>query len=128
MDALESPSLYGKIHERLLTGYIMDAMESWHPEEPSAQPAQTDAERFMAALGEAERVPSLSVGTGDYRILRGKVLGGELVSDQQLVHVSAFPAIQHERGLDDPSVDGHGGPGSSRGGPIARPSRRKRGF
>jgi hypothetical protein len=128
LDALESPSVYGKIHERLLTGYILDAMESWHPEQPSARPSQADAERFMTALGEAERVPSLSVGSGDYRILRGKVLGGELVNDQQLVHVSAFPAIQHERGLDGGPEGVQGGPRRPRARPIARPSRRRRGF
>ena len=55
MDALESPSLYGKVHERLLTGYVMDAMESWDPEGPSPRPVQADGEKFMTALGEAER-------------------------------------------------------------------------
>lgn len=128
MDAVGSPSIYGKVHERLLTGYILDAMEGWHPERPSARPSPDDAEQLITALGTTERVPSLSVGAGKYRILRGRLLGGELVEDDKLVHLSAFPAIQHPRGMGDRPGNGHGGPGGSQGGPIARPSRRRRGM
>jgi len=127
MDAVGSPSLYGKVHERLLTGYVLDAMEEWKPGKPPALPSSNDAEQLIESLGHTERVPSLSVGAGEYRILRGRLLGGELVNGDQLVHLSAFPAFQHERGMEDGPGNGPGGSGGPRGGPIARPSRRLRG-
>ena len=71
----------------------------------------------------ADRVPSESVGSGEYRILRGNVVGGELVSQDRLVHLSAFPAEDRVGSRDD----GHQA-GQSGAGPIARPSQRKRRF
>ncbi len=128
MDAVGSPSLYGKVHERLLTGYVLDAMEGWDPGQALTPPSSADAEQLIGALGTTERVPSLTVGAGEYRILRGRLLGGELVEDDKLVHISAFPAIQTERGLEDGPGNGQGGSGGPRGGRIARPSRRRRGI
>jgi hypothetical protein len=53
-------------------------------------------------------MPSPSVGAGEYAVLSGRVVGGELLEGERVVHVSAFPL-------------GEGG-----GGPIAAPSRRRR--
>ena len=158
LDAIGAPDLYAKVHPRLLTGYVLDAMEARKPgrhkgsqephdsrkpqESPNPQPprkpntnaakrpsrataerpSQPAAERFMQASQTAERVPSESVGSGEYRILRGPVLGGELVNEGRMIHVSAFPGT----GLDErrgPSADGR----PTRG-PIARPSQRRRGL
>jgi len=154
MDAVGSPALWAKLHDRLLSGYVLDAMEGrkgeernqegrngagqnregrdgegrdpaagnrdgW-PRENCGDPLTTRAGRFMEALGEAERVRSDSVGNGEYRILRGEVLGGELVDQDRMVHVSAFPAQLEHRG------DSGGRPNGQNGGPIARPSYRRR--
>ncbi len=127
MDAVGSAALYSKAHDRLLTGYVMDAMEGWNPDHPSETPSAPDAEELINALRDAERVPSESVGAGSYRILRGTVLGGELVDGDHLVHASAFPVLQGMQGHDGGHQAGQGGPRPT-GGPIARPSRRRRGF
>lgn len=127
-DAVGSPDLYAKVHARLLTGYVMDAMERWDPGHPAPQASVPEAEFLMEALGAAERIPSLSVGSGEYRILRGRVLGGELIDNGHVVHVSAFPADEGRIFGGDPSQNGSTGPSGPRGTPIARPSRRRRGF
>jgi hypothetical protein len=142
MDAVGSPNLYGKVHDRVLTGYVMDAMEmhGGRPREdregqqeedrrpPIPPPLTIFAERFIEDITGAERSPSESVGMGEYRILRGRILGGELVNDGHLVHISAFPNLSGQRAGDNAHSAGPGGPGSSRMGPIARPSQRKRRF
>jgi hypothetical protein len=127
-DAVGSPALYAKIHARLLTGYVLDAMEGWDPHHPAPQPSRPEAEFLLEALGAAERVPSHSVGAGEYRILRGRVLGGELIHDDRVVHVSAFPADEGRTFGSGPNPNGSSRPGGPRGTPIARPSRRRRGF
>lgn len=127
-DAVGSPALYGKVHTRLLTGYVLDALEGWDPRRPAPPPPAADAELLMEALGAAERVPSNSVGAGEYRILRGRVLGGELIHDARVVHVSAFPADEGRSFGRDTGPNGPGGPAGFRGTPIARPSRRRRRF
>jgi hypothetical protein len=127
-DAVGSPDLYAKLHARLLTGYVMDAMEGCDSGRPSRQASMAEAELLQEALGAAERIPSLSVGSGEYRILRGRVLGGELVDHGQVVHVSAFPADEGRIFGGDPNQDGSAPSPRRRGTPIARPSRRRRGF
>ena len=37
-----------------------------------------DAERFLETVRQAERLPAPPVGPGEYRVLNGKILGGEL--------------------------------------------------
>ncbi len=73
----------------------------------------------MEKMRSARRTPSESVGSGEYRILDGPVLGGELVENGHLVHLSAFPSL-------DGSVQSGGGPGGAPDTPIARPSHRRR--
>jgi hypothetical protein len=98
MDVVGDPVLFTGLHQRILTGYVR----------------------------EAERTPSDSVGMGEYRILRGNALGGELVHEDRLVHLSAFPAREERDSGRGPRPAGQGGPGPPRGVPIARPSQRRR--
>jgi hypothetical protein len=86
------------------------------------------AERFVDAARKAERRPSESVGLGDYRILRGSALGGELVNEDHLVHLSAFPAADPRERRGGPEQPGQGGGRPDQARPIARPSRRRRRF
>ena len=78
------------------------------------------AEHFLEMVRDAERLPAPPVGLGEYRVLNGKILGGELEETGQLVHLSAFPAEVNGR-----SGTGNGAP--HHGSPIARPSQRGRG-
>ena len=45
MDAVGSPSLYGRVHERVLTGYVMDAMEGGTGHGPSGGPVMSEDRR-----------------------------------------------------------------------------------
>lgn len=150
VDAVGSPDLFAKLHRRLLTGYVLDAMDGLEPEardrehghpapdaghrdpNPGSRPetpgpgkprrrrARTAAAlQFMEAVRQAARTPSESVGLGEYRVLHGAVLGGELVNEGLMVHVSAFPSRGNgsQAGWSDPVREA---------GPIARPSQRRR--
>jgi hypothetical protein len=126
LDAVGSSRLFARLHRRILTGYLMDALEAGsgaHGPPPSAE-----AESYFDAVRNAERAPSESVGMGDYRVLRGSVLGGELADGDRLVHLSAFPARDDGRAHGDPRQEGRHGPDRPPSGPIAPPSRRRRRF
>ncbi len=99
MDALGSGEIYLLLHRRLLTGYIMDAL--CDRGDGGSGPGEEAALAFVDRVRKARRVPSGSVGAGEYRVLRGEVLGGELVEGGHLVHLSAFPGGE-EGHRDDP--------------------------
>ena len=122
------PVLFTGLHQRILTGYVLDALEGMATSGGRrAEPTASDlGERFVGCVREAERTPSDSVGMGEYRILRGNALGGELVHEDRLVHLSAFPAREERDSGRGPRPAGQGGPGPPRGVPIARPSQRRR--
>jgi hypothetical protein len=140
MDAVGSPLLYGKVHERVLTGYVLDAMEGGSGPiyaearerredrtQPRLEPTLTAlAQSFIEEMRGANRVSSESVGMGEYRVLRGNVVGGELIDDERLVHLSVFPADDRVGMGGQGHGTGQVGPRSPSGGPIARPSRRRR--
>jgi len=140
VDAVGSPGLFGKLHRRLLTGYVLDAMDGLEsagghseptkgspdpatgPGRPKRRRARADlALQFVEAVRQAPRAPSDSVGLGEYRVLHGVVLGGELVNEGHTLHLSAFPARsrQNQAGWTRSAPEG---------GPIARPSQRRRRF
>ena len=143
LDAVGSPGLFAKLHRRILTGYVLDAMDGLDglesagghgeptmgspdpapgPGRPKRRRARADlALQFVEAVRQAPRAPSESVGLGEYRVLHGIVLGGELVNDGHTVHLSAFPARsrQNQAGWTESAPEG---------GPIARPSQRRRRF
>ena len=128
MDVVGDPVLFTGLHQRILTGYVLDALEGMATSGGRrAEPTASDlGERFVGCVREAERTPSDSVGMGEYRILRGNALGGELVHEDRLVHLSAFPAREERDSGRGPRPAGQGGPGPPRGVPIARPSQRRR--
>ncbi len=130
LDALGSGTLYQPLHRRLLTGYILDALSEGGedrpeaaasgPDRPGAQPPrEADALRFISAVAKAERTTSETPGLGEYRVLAGGVLGGELIHDSHLVHLSAFP-LEVTAGQDED------GPEHGPGGPIQGPRYRRR--
>ncbi|HSH46452.1 MAG TPA: DUF6569 family protein [Longimicrobiales bacterium] len=88
-DVLDNADTYAKVHNRLVRGYLFEALES-----PSAGNGVTmkKAVQFVAGMREVERRPLPTVGRGQYRALAGAMVGGELAVDGRVVHVSAFPA------------------------------------
>jgi hypothetical protein len=119
LDALGAPALYASVHRRLLTGYVLDALESRGGAGP--RPPQEAGLTFVNRVQDARRVPAEPLGSGEYRVLKETVLGGELVEGDALLHLSAFPLdVQTGR-------NGNGGDGSPVY-PMSRPSLRRRSF
>jgi hypothetical protein len=101
LDAVGCPDLFSRLHARFLGGYIVDALASGalargRRRVESETPGEADALRFLAAVAATCRVPSETVGNGEYRVLAGETIGGELVDAEtagaRLVHLSSFPA------------------------------------
>lgn len=127
MDVVGSPTLYARLHDRLLRGYLLDALAVRTPGADS--PAATRAQQFLDRVRAARRLPAPTVGRGTYTVLSRGVVGGELVDGDRLVHLSAFP----DGHSDD---DGDSGPPDESSDirqavtfepPIAPPSQRRRG-
>jgi len=116
LDVVGSPELYRKLHTRLLNGYLMDGFDrdalgrgrpyrfaergaEMGDERPGWE--QRGAARFMRNVMRSERVEAPTVGFGRYSVLSRTVVGGELLDEERLVHLSAFPVrdVARERGL-----------------------------
>jgi hypothetical protein len=140
MDVIGAPRLYRRLHERLLRGYIMDALE--HERRAGGAggaageggaagggaaagqgaaavpaPGSDDAQHYLDAVRDAARSESPSVGLGRYRVLSGDVVGGELVDGDRVAHLSAFPVRRDMHGSGEARFDVS---------PVAPPSRRRR--
>jgi hypothetical protein len=113
-DVIGGRELYARLHERLLTGYVMDSFSMRRAQ--IGQPAEeTHAQRYLDQVRAARRVEAPSVGRGLYQVLVGEVVGGELLDDDRLAHLSAFPAPETRR-----REDSYDAP------PLPPPSRRRR--
>lgn len=98
LDVIGCHRLYARLHKRLVSGYVMDALAS--NATPDDQPDAKMAAGFLDRVRSAERTDAPTVGRGTYRVLSGTVTGGELEEAQRLVHLSAFPFA------DDSADDG----------------------
>jgi hypothetical protein len=120
MDLIGARRLYRRLHERLLRGYIMDALE--HAHRGAARPLGATpvdsrvAQAYLDSVRGAARVEAPTVGLGSYHVLRGDVVGGELLDGGRLAHLSAFPAVPTQGG-GMPTEDAT---------PLAPPSQRRR--
>ena len=88
LDGIGDRGLYANFHERLIGGYVLDALRA-RGEAPTLE--SDAAERSLASVRNAARTEAPTVGRGAYRVLSGEVVGGELEDDGRTVHVSAFP-------------------------------------
>lgn len=98
LEAMGSPHLYRPHHHCFLSRFIREAIAEeeaggvsridW-----SANIQRNEAASVLKALEDAERLPAASAGAGEYWVLDGPVLGGELIFDMQLVHVSVRPTV-----------------------------------
>ena len=97
LDAVGHPDLYAQLHERLLGGYVMDAIVDRG--ESKGSPTARAAATYLSRVGEAKRGAAPTVGKGSYHVLTGTVVGGELADADTdagagtLAHLSAFPGL-----------------------------------
>jgi hypothetical protein len=111
LDVIGSQVLYARVHHRLLNGYLMDGLDrdalghgrrNHAPPYRFADPRTTRADddgqwpevlarRFMRRVTGSTRTAAPTVGLGRYSVLTKTVIGGELVDDGRLAHLSAFP-------------------------------------
>jgi hypothetical protein len=115
MDVIGGYKLYARLHKRLVSGYIMDAISERRCGGKS-EIGEEAARRFLDQVEAATRTRAPTVGRGTYKVLSGDVMGGELEYRSRLAHLSAFP-------LDEESRSGRGQPDEQ---PVAPPSRRRR--
>lgn len=144
LDVIGGRALYAKLHDRLLRGYVLDAIarrvvgprvmggaesgaDGVHdagagrgaPDDAAERAGVAPAQAFLDAARQSRRTSAPTVGRGEYHVLTGATVGGELVADDALVHLAAFPAEQ---------TGGGAGWGEETAGrpPIPGPSRRRR--
>lgn len=117
MDVIGGRELYTRLHDRLLRGYIMDALGT---RTKNAAVAETSAQQFLGRVQSAVRVESPTVGEGRYSVLSGAVIGGELMDRSRIAHLSAFPPSERGR----PDGNPHAGEQQTR--PVPPPSYRRR--
>lgn len=89
MDVVGCHRLYARLHKRLVSGYVMDALAA--RDRSGKRPNEKSATGFLDKVRSAERTDAPTVGRGRYRVLSGSVTGGELQDTLGLVHLSAFP-------------------------------------
>lgn len=115
LDVIGGRALYARLHQRLLYGYVVDALTS---EQHATSTAPVTAEQYLQLVRTARKTESPTVGAGIYAVLSGTVVGGELSKAETLVHLSAFPRDEREeRAYPQQRVSES---------PVAPPSRRKR--
>lgn len=128
VDSIGCSELWARVHRRFLGGYVMDAL-AWQgtatAQARSGAALDSEAARqFLDAVGSARRISSDTVGSGEYRVLAGEAIGGELVAEldgyRSIVHLSAFPA---ETGHRRPRSATRSGSDT----PLSPPSRRRHG-
>lgn len=104
VDRVADPSTFERLHHRLVLGYLFDAVDreserdrkraSGSKPEPAAEQAGVGleaAEALLADVTASQRRPLPTAGLGEYRVLAGTLVGGELEWEGMVVHLSAFP-------------------------------------
>jgi hypothetical protein len=116
LDLIGGGALYGRVHQRFLYGYVVDAMTT---EVSATSSSEVTAEEYLHRVRTALKTEAPTTGSGKYAVLSGNVVGGELSADVQVIHLSAFPNDDRgNRELVERPVLGES--------PLARPSIRKR--
>lgn len=128
LDVIGSTHVYALVHDRLTRGYILDALNTaalrsqagTHSSVDTGSATEERVSAFLDQVRGAARTAAPSVGIGNYSVLSGAVIGGELSDDAvlwpQIVHLSAFPArARNQDPIAMPIQE-----------PIAPPSQRRR--
>ena len=89
MEALGAPNLYRPLHRRFLIRFVKKAFP--HPDVSAGDPNQLaqDAQRLVDSIETAERLKTKRMGRGEFWELSGSVVGGELLDQGHLIHLSA---------------------------------------
>ena len=92
LELFDAPATFAKLLEKLVTSYVVDALEEQKdtPAPPEAA-ARQFIERMKAAA--AEKYPAIAEGE-DLRLSAPGLAGGALVADGRLVHLAAFEVPQ----------------------------------
>jgi hypothetical protein len=90
LDVLGSPDLYSRLHHRLLRGHLTSALAISDCGQVESPANQDELEALAWAMECAERLATPYRGQGEYCLIRGDVLGGELRHNGNLVHLSLF--------------------------------------
>jgi hypothetical protein len=117
LDILGAPRLYARVHERLLRGYVLDALEHAAKQRgtEATAPDAAAAQRYLDIVRDAPRHGAPTTGTGTYHVLSGTVVGGELLDDsRRLTHLSAFPTTQRGSHHEPRATEPHVAPPSQR--------------
>jgi len=91
LDVLGGENLLQSLHTRILEGYVMAARTHFGVPRTHAPPGEREASGVLALLQRAERTHCSPAGLGEYAVFGGPVRGGELLHDDQLVHLSVLP-------------------------------------
>ena len=87
-EILAGPRTFARAFGRLLRGYAFEALE-W--EEDGTRPGVAAANRFLAAMIDAQREEHPAVGAGtDVRFSSSALLGYALVHEESVLHAAAF--------------------------------------
>jgi hypothetical protein len=109
LDHVSEVEAFAALHDPLVQGYALDALEA----PAAASPSIDDARDFVELLFGAPCTPGPAVGLGEgVRFAFGGLAGAGLVCEGELVTMTAFA---DEPGQDDPAVAGR----------VRRPSRRR---
>jgi len=97
LDLLGGRRLYARLHERVLRGWLMEAMarRAFAPLGTvmmADSPPPLLAQAFLDRARAVPRTAAPTVGRGTYGVLDGEVIGGELIDRGRVVHLAAFPA------------------------------------
>lgn len=97
LEALGSTDLYKPLHRRLLIRFIKEAFSFGETcpegdEDADLGKLEKEARKLVTSLENADRVETQRIGAGDYLKLKGPVIGGELVHQGTLIHLSVRPA------------------------------------
>jgi hypothetical protein len=98
LDVVMNPVVYKRLHERLVAGYIQDALPM---RDESSRPAADAPDRYLKLVGSAKRTKAPSVGRGSYHVLSQQIIGGILEDEGEVVHLSGFPVEQPSPGTGE---------------------------
>ena len=98
LDIIGGRRLYARLHGRMLRGWLMEALARRAFGAPADVMRAADgvtpraAQEFLDRSRGARRTRTPTVGRGEWRVLDGSVIGGELIDRHRIVHMAVFPA------------------------------------
>jgi hypothetical protein len=93
LDIVGSRRVFADLHDQLVHGYALRALDASHRRLPSATRLAVTADRFLSTSLRADRRWIPNVGMGDtYKLVGAPADGCSLWAGRDLVAFSAFPA------------------------------------